>query len=184
MPLYLDSREVVDYDVKITPLPGCRWYPVYCRPNKEKKFFEYAVAQDIPCYMPEVMRHRVTRGKKILTPVAMFNGYVFVNTTRRQNWSVKCSKLVFRILPVQADDEPKLVSELNTVRIFEDLARTRKVDVQPQILPGRRVVITRGRLKGIEGVVVKRKNAVEVTVSLDFLGCSMSTLEAYDLELI
>ncbi len=182
MALYLESREITDYDVRIAAIPEHRWYPVYCRPNKEKKLLTFAAEQQIPGYMPEVLRHRMVRGRRIVTPVPMFAGYVFLSTTRQQNWTIRQSPHVIRILPIQEAEEAQFIAELNVIRIFEDLARSQAVDVRPELVPGKRVIISQGRLRGIEGIVEKRKNAVELIVRLDFMGCSIATVEAYDLE--
>lgn len=183
MSLFLNGQHVIDFDQNISALSDHRWYPVYCRPNKEKMFFEASANRGIPCYMPEIMRHRVTRGKRVLTPVPMFTGYVFACTNRQQNWAVKQSKYVLRVLPVEEYNEQQLISELNIVRIFENLARTNKVEIHPEFVPGKKVVISQGKLQGIEGIVVQRKNEVEIIVKLDFLGYSLATIEAYDMEL-
>lgn len=184
MALFLNGRHVVDFDQNIPVLSDHRWYPVYCRPNKEKMFFEATTKQGISCYMPEIMRHRVVRGKRVVTQIPMFTGYVFACTDRQQNWAVKQSKFVLRVLPVKEYDEQQLIAELNIVRIFENLARTSKVEVHPEFVPGKKVVISHGKLQGIKGVVVKRKNEVEIIVMLEFLGCSLATIEAYDMELV
>ena len=182
MSLFLNNQPVIDFDQNIPALPDHRWYPVYCRPNKEKMFFEASVKQGISCYMPVIMRHRITRGKRVVTPVPMFTGYVFACTDRQQNWAIKQSKFVLRVLPVEEYNEQQLISELNIVRIFENLARTNKVEVHPEFVPGKKVVISQGKLQGIKGIVVKRKNEVEIIVKLEFLGCSLATIEAYNLE--
>lgn len=130
-----------------------------------------------------MMRHRITRGHRVATPVPMFSGYVFVCTTRQQNWTLKRSQYVVKMLPVAESDESRLILELNIIRIFESLACRQPVEVHPEIIPGKHVIISRGKLQGIEGIVEKRKNNVEIIVRLDFLGCSLATLEADDLEL-
>ncbi len=182
MSLCIEGQEILDFTHEITAQPEHCWYPVYCRSNKEKIFFKTFSERGISCYMPEVIRHRTTRGKRYATPVAMFTGYVFVCTTRLQNWAVKQSRHVSRVLPVTKQNEEQLISELNIIRRFEELAATQQVVVLPELVPGQKVMITQGQLQGIEGIVVKRKNAVEIIVRLDFLGCSLSTVEAYDLE--
>lgn len=183
MSLFFNGQQITDFNQNITGLADHRWYPVYCRPNKEKMFFNACENQGITCHMPEMLRHRITRGKRIITPVPMFTGYVFVCTTRQQNWAVKQSKFVLRVLPVEEYHEQQLISELNIIRIFENLARTNKVEVRPDFVPGKKVVISQGMLQGIEGTVVKRKNEVEIIVKLEFLGYSLATIEAYEMEL-
>lgn len=184
MSLFINSSHITDDEFSIALIDGHRWYPVYCRPNKERMFVEQMVHSGISCYLPEMPRHRITRGKRITTMVPMFGGYAFVCVTREENWSVKKSPHILRMLPVNEDIEKVLVAELNIVRIFEKLSECRKVEIRPELIPGKRVEITRGALRGLMGVIKKRKNQFEVVVCLNFLGCSLATVEAYDLEVV
>lgn len=184
MPLFIDTRYITDENFPISSIPEHRWYPVYCRPNKEKKLIEYAVGRGISCYLPEVERHRITRGHRITTLVPMFTGYAFLCVSRQENWDIKKTQYALRILPVEDDNESILISELNLVRMFEKLAKTQKVKIRPELAPGKRVVVAQGKLQGVEGIIKRRKNETEIIVNLNFLGCSLTTVDAYDLELV
>lgn len=184
MPFYINSELIEDEDFAITAEHDRRWYPVYCHSNREKKLVEYAVNYKITCYLPTIDRHRITRGKRIVTPVPMFTGYVFLCLARQQNWQVKTSGLVAGILNVTEETEHLLINDLNKVRIFEKLSRSQEVEVRKDICAGKKVRITQGKLKGLEGVVLKRKDRTMVIVELEFLGCCLSTVEVHDLELI
>ena len=111
----------------------------------------------------------------------MFPGYVFLRLNRQQNWQVKTSGLAIRILPVTEESEPTLIKDLNKIREFELLSRTQPVKVRSDLVPGKRFIITRGNLKGTEGVIVKQKNRTEFIVHLDFLGYSLATIHAQNL---
>lgn len=184
MPLYINTECITDDNYHIDSIPEHRWYPVYCRSNKEKKLIEYAVRKGISCYLPEMERYRITRGHRITTMVPMFTGYCFLCVSRQENWDIKKSQYAIRMLPVDDGNEPDLISELNIVRTFENLAKTQKVEFRPELTPGKRVVVTQGKLLGIEGIIKRRKNKMKVIVNLDFLGYSLATVEAYDLELV
>mgnify|MGYP001186411247 CR=1 FL=1 len=184
MALFVNSSHITDTDYSIGLIEGHRWYPVYCRPNKERKFIEQMIHSGISCYLPEMPRHRMTRGERITTQVPMFIGYAFVCVTREENWSVKKSLHILRMLPVDESNEKVLVSELNMVRLFEKLSKRQDVEIRPELIPGKQVEITQGALRGLTGVVKKRKNKIEVIVSLNFLGCSLMTVEVNDLEVV
>lgn len=184
MPLFVNSNHITDEDFSIGLIEGHRWYPVYCRSNKERKFIEQMIYSGISCYLPEMQRHRITRGKRITTLVPMFVGYAFICVTREENWRVKKSPHILRMLPVDESNETILVSELNMVRLFETLSKRQNVDIRPELIPGKQVKITRGALRGLTGMVKKRKNKIEVIISLNFLGCSLMTIEVNDLEIV
>ena len=181
MPLFIESQIINDDCYLIGTSPEHRWYPVYCKPNKEKKLSELATQKNISWYLPTFLHYRMTRGHRVESHIPMFPGYVFLLLNRQQNWQVKTSGLVIRILPVTEKSEPELVKDLNTIREFELLSRTQPVKVRSDLVPGKRFTITHGNLKGIEGVIVKQKNRIEFIVHLDFLGYSLATVPAMDI---
>lgn len=181
MPLFIESQLINDDCYLIGTSPEHRWYPVYCKPNKEKKLSELATQKNISWYLPTFLHHRMTRGHRIESHIPMFPGYVFLLLNRQQNWQVKTSGLIIRILPVTEKTEPQIIEDLNNIRKFELISRTQPVKVRADLIPGKRFIISNGKLKGIEGVIVKIKNRTEFIVHLDFLGCSLATVHAMDI---
>ena len=181
MPLSIDSNLINDDCYLIGTLSEHRWYPVYCKPNKEKKLAEMAGKNSISWYLPTFLHHRMTRGHRIETQIPMFPGYLFLQLNRQQNWQVKTSGLALRILPVTEKTEPNLIKDLNVIRGFELLSRTQPVKVRADLVPGKPFTIAHGQFKGTEGVIVKRKNRTEFIVHLDFLNYSLATVPAMDI---
>ena len=181
MPLFIESQFINDDCYLIGTSPEHRWYPVYCKPNKEKKLSELATQKNISWYLPTFLHHRMTRGHRVESHIPMFPGYVFLLLNRQQNWQVKTSGLIIRILPVTEKTEQQILEDLNNIRKFELISRTQPVKVRADLIPGKRFTITNGKLKGTEGVIVKIKNRTEFIVHLDFLGCSLATVHAMDI---
>ena len=123
----------------------------------------------------------MTRGHRVESHIPMFPGYVFLLLNRQQNWQVKTSGLIIRILPVTEKTEQQIIEDLNNIRKFELISRTQPVKVRADLIPGKRFIISNGKLKGTEGVIVKIKNRTEFIVHLDFLGCSLATVHAMDI---
>lgn len=183
MSLFVNSNHITDEDFSIGLIEGHRWYPICCRPNKERKFIEQMIYSGVSCYLPKMRRYRITRGKRIMTLVPMFVGYAFICASR-ENWSVKKSPHILRMLPIDESNETVLVSELNMVHLFENLSERQDVEIRPELVPGKQVEITQGALRKLTGMVKKRKNKIEVVVSLNFLGCSLMIVEVNDLEVV
>ncbi|MBR4417060.1 MAG: hypothetical protein IKZ84_13080 [Victivallales bacterium] len=181
MPLSIESQLIDDDCYLIGTSSEHLWYPVYCKPNKEKKLAEMAGKKNISWYLPTFLHHRITRGHRIETQIPMFPGYVFLQLNRQQNWQVKTSGLAIRILTVTDKTEPTLVNDLNLIRKFELLSRTQPVKVRADLVPGKRFTIAHGQFKGTEGVIVKRKNRTEFIVHLDFLNFALATVPAMDI---
>lgn len=181
MPLFIESQLINDDCYLIGTSPEHRWYPVYCKPNKEKKLSELATQKNISWYLPTFLHHRMTRGHRVESHIPMFPGYVFLLLNRQQNWQVKTSGLIIRILPVTEKTEQQILEDLNNIRKFELISRTQPVKVRADLIPGKRFIVSNGKLKGTEGVIVKIKNRTEFIVHLDFLGCSLATVHAMDI---
>lgn len=181
MPLFIESQFINDDCYLIGTSPEHRWYPVYCKPNKEKKLSELATQKNISWYLPTFLHHRMTRGHRVESHIPMFPGYVFLLLNRQQNWQVKTSGLIIRILPVTEKTEQQILEDLNNIRKFELISRTQPVKVRADLIPGKRFIVSNGKLKGTEGVIVKIKNRTEFIVHLDFLGCSLATVHALDI---
>ena len=181
MPLFIESQFINDDCYLIGTSPEHRWYPVYCKPNKEKKLAELATQKGISWYLPTFLHYRMTRGHRIESHIPMFPGYVFLLLNRQQNWQVKTSGLIIRILPVTEKTEQQILEDLNNIRKFELISRTQPVKVRADLIPGKRFIVSNGKLKGTEGVIVKIKNRTEFIVHLDFLGCSLATVHAMDI---
>ena len=181
MPLSIESQIIDDDCHLIGTTPEHRWYPVYCKPNKEKKLSELATQKNISWYLPTFLHYRMTRGHRVESHIPMFPGYVFLLLNRQQNWQVKTSGLIIRILPVTEKTEQQILEDLNNIRKFELISRTQPVKVRADLIPGKRFTIVRGKLKDIEGVIIKRKNHTEFIVHLEFLGYSLATIPAYNL---
>ncbi|MCR4572389.1 MAG: hypothetical protein K5787_01340 [Lentisphaeria bacterium] len=181
MPLFIESQFINDDCYLIGTSPEHRWYPVYCKPNKEKKLSELATQKNISWYLPTFLHHRMTRGHRVESHIPMFPGYVFLLLNRQQNWQVKTSGLIIRILPVTEKTEQQILEDLNNIRKFELISRTQPVKVRADLIPGKRFIVSNGKLKGTEGVIVKIKNRTEFIVHLDFLGCSLATVHAMDI---
>ena len=181
MPLFIESQFIKDDCYLIGTSPEHRWYPVYCKPNKEKKLSELATQKNISWYLPTFLHYRMTRGHRVESHIPMFPGYVFLLLNRQQNWQVKTSGLIIRILPVTEKTEQQILEDLNNIRKFELISRTQPVKVRADLIPGKRFIVSNGKLKGTEGVIVKIKNRTEFIVHLDFLGCSLATVHAMDI---
>ena len=104
----------------------------------------------------------------------MFPGYVFVQLDNVRHQDLLRSRKVVWVASVNEAQEAQLVQELNDIRRLEKLTEQAEIVVQPEIKPGRPVVIKSGPLRGTQGIVEYRRNTARVTVNVDILGQSAS----------
>lgn len=160
--------------MEICKLDKLTWTPIRTKPRQEKKLAEYCKSNSITFYLP--LRKSVKRYKKrtVEHQVPMFPGYVFCAINEDQYRTLLSSgTIVYRISMTQAAEE-RLLADLISLRHFELLSEQEEVIVRPEIIAGSPVTVINGPLKGVSGVVEKRKNETLITVNVDILGQSVS----------
>jgi len=147
------------------------WGFAYLRPRTEKKVAEGLAGRNIPGYLPLVNKARLHHGTKIVTPLPMIPGYIFLAVDEPERNELKRTEkniVNIHLLRVPMEEET-LIRELNALHQFELLAQTQEVHVNPGIQRGDKVIVTQGPLKGLETEVIRRedaRNAIIVNVTI------------------
>ncbi len=171
-------------EILVEHLAGHLWTPLRARPRREKKVAEYCRGRGIPCYLPLRRRRQRYQRRTVETYLPMFPGYVFCAVDEEDYRQILLSGHVAGRLLVDEASEARLIADLNAVRKFEDLSRSREVIVMPELVAGVAVVVRSGPLRGIRGVVERRKNATMVAINVEMLGQSIAAeLDVGELEL-
>ena len=170
--------------MEICKLDKLTWTPIRTKPRQEKKLAEYCRANDIIFYLP--LRKSVKRYERrtVEHQVPMFPGYVFC-AVDEVNYQTLLSSgtIVYRISMTEAS-EKRLLEDLVALRNFEILSQQEAVIVRPEIVAGAMVTVNNGPLKGVSGIVEKRRNETLITVNVEILGQSVSAvIDIGDVEL-
>ena len=147
------------------------WGFAYLRPRTEKIIAEKLAGLNQPYYLPLVKKARLHHGTKIVTPVPMIPGYIFLAANEFERTDLKKHEKEFVQIELIRDqfEEDRLIRELNALRRFEALAEDEEVYVNPGIKHGDRVLVTQGPLKGLETEVIRRedqKNAIVINITI------------------
>lgn len=156
---------------KIEKMPGRYWGFAYLRPRTEKAVAEILAGRDVPVYLPLVNKARLHHGTKIVTPLPMFPGYIFLAAGELERRELKRTEKNFVNIELLREEfeEETLIRELNALRQFEILAQTKEILVNPGIQRGDKVLVTQGPLKGLETEVIRRddeRNSIIVNVTI------------------
>jgi transcription antitermination factor NusG len=156
------------------PRPDALWTAAHTRPRCEKQAAEFCARFGLTHYLP--LRRQVKRYQRrnVEHFLPMFRGYLFVQLEDQQRLDLLASHRVVRLLPIDTLKEAVLLRDLEEVRRLELAARERELIVQPELVPGRDVRISRGPLQGLHGVVTRRQNRTRVSVNVELLGQSVS----------
>ena len=151
--------------------PGRYWGFAYLRPRTEKAVAEILAGRDVPVYLPLVNKARLHHGTKIVTPLPMFPGYIFLAAGDLERRELKRTEKNFVNIELLREEfeEETLIRELNALRRFEILAQTKEILVNPGIQRGDKVLVTQGPLKGLETEVIRRDddhNSIIVNVTI------------------
>jgi len=147
------------------------WGFAYLRPRTEKMVAEALAGRGVPVYLPLVNKARLHHGTKVVTPVPMIPGYIFLAASDKERTDLKRSEKSFvqiELIRIPAEEET-LIRELNALHQFEILAQTKEVLVNPGIQRGDKVTVTQGPLKGLETEVIRRDdthNSIIINVTI------------------
>jgi len=159
-----------------------RWVAFYTLARREKDLMRKLEAAGIPFYAPLIRRRLHTAGGRVRHSfVPLFPGYVFAPVDDEQRRDALATNTVARWLSIA--DERMLVDDLRAIKRLIDSEHP--LTPEARIEPGQLVRVKSGPLRGVEGIVVKRRGEQRLMVAVRFLNQGASIeLEDVDLERI
>lgn len=159
------ARPEQDDDPLKVPEPPRAWVVLHTRPRCEKKVMDFCERGGMPVYLPLQRRvhHYGARERVFWSP--LFPGYTFSVAAPVEKAQLRQNRHVANLLEVL--DQEKLVDQLRQIRTA--LAAGDVVDVMPYLETGKRVRVTSGPLKGLEGIVARVKGRTRVVINVDMI---------------
>ena len=148
------------------------WYALVVKPKHEKAVFEHLTTTGLAASLPlyHSRRRWSDRYKEVRLP--LFPGYVFCRFSYRSRVRVLRIPGVRSIVTVGQDPAPIPASEIDAI---EAMVRSGlPVQPWPFLKTGRKVLITSGPLRGVEGIFVEFKKTWQVVVSVELLQRSVA----------
>jgi transcription antitermination factor NusG len=163
------------------PETSPRWFALYTTPRHEKHVFEMLAQRQIETFLP---LYRTTRRWKKSRPVdlelPLFPTYVFVRIAREARGAVLGMPGVLSIVGSGREPWPVPDPDIEAIRLGLQMG---KIEPHPYLAVGERVRIKAGVMTGVEGVLVRKKNALRVVLSLDAIMRSVALeVDADDIE--
>lgn len=154
------------------------WLVMRTRSRHEAVVRDHLEGQGIQCYLPKAKAARTAMrpGPAVRTAASdhgpLFPGYVFVKPRSEQFTNLKyirgsCGLICFNGRPASVGEK-----EVESIRIMTDSAS--KLTVDSQFLPGEKVTVISGPLRGIEGELVRVKNVNRLVLNILILGQAVS----------
>jgi transcription antitermination factor NusG len=153
---------------------GAKWYAIHTRSNFEARCEEDLRMKGIEPYLPAFEEIHDWKDRRAKVRVPLFANYVFARLadTAEMRVQVLRSAGVVRILGTGNTIEPIPDAELEAIRRI--LASGRKCQGHPGLLPGTKVTVISGPLRGVEGTLIRIKSESRLQCSVDLLGRSVS----------
>ena len=131
-------------------------------------------AKAVECYLPIYQSLRRWNDRKALIDMPLFPGYLFVRIALRARVRVLTVPGVVRIIGFNGKPASLTDEEILAIKTSVGL---RAAEPYPYLAQGKRIRITAGPLKGLEGVVLRRKNKLRAVISIH------SIMQSYSVEL-
>jgi transcription antitermination factor NusG len=151
-----------------------RWYALYTRSRFEKRMLSELTDRNIEVFLPmrEVLSRWKDRKKRIWIP--LFPGYIFVNhvDTPENRYKILNVPGAVRFVSIQGHAEPIPEEQIQSVRRF--LESNIAIDPYPYMKVGSRVEIVAGPLKGIQGILVKKRGRFRFVLQVDLIRQAVS----------
>lgn len=149
------------------------WYACYTRARHEKRVDLLLRQQGIECYLPLVQRLSQWKDRKKSVEWPLFPGYVFALFPLPLLGRLLSTQGVVSVVSPRGYPTPIPVPEIESVRLLAAaMGQVGSADVEPAelIQAGGWVRVVSGPFRGVEGVVVERREGRRVLVGIRVIG--------------
>lgn len=143
------------------------WYAVYTSANHEKRVASQLEQRAIESFLPLYDAVHRWRDRKMRLQLPLFPSYVFVRMFLRERVRVLQVPGVARL--VGFGERPLALPEQEIEILRSGLGRGMNAQPHPYLTVGRHVRVMHGPLSGLEGVLLRRKGAFRLILSIDLI---------------
>ena len=142
-----------------------RWYAAHTSANHEKRVAEQLCLRAVEHFLPLYLSVRRWKDRRVTLQLPLFPGYVFVRIALRDRLNVLEIPSVARL--VGSNRLPTFLEDNEVEDVRRALSGGVRAAPHPYLTEGRKVRITAGPLAGQTGILVCRKGARRVVLSMD-----------------
>jgi len=161
------------------------WYAIYTRSRQEKTVNTELSLTGIESYLPLKKTIRIWSDRKKMVEVPLFNSYVFVKVSEKEYMNVLQTFGVTRFITFEGQAVPIPEPQINAIRAYLDETEPIPLDDQLKLVPGKNVLITKGPMTGMAGILLNIEGKNRVKVEIEAIGQSLIiTIPPQNLEII
>lgn len=144
------------------------WWLLHTKPRQEKALFGDLERRGISAYLPLARLQRQYGKRRTTVEIPLFPGYLFLCGTAEDRQAALTTNRIVRAIEVA--DQLRLVADLRRISRLVDSGEP--IDVYPGLRVGRECRVTGGPLRGLRGVVLRRRSVSRMYMGVDILGQS------------
>ncbi len=149
---------------------GALWYVLKTRSRHEKAVARTLEAAGIEHFLPLVQSVRYCGHRKRVVREPLFSTYLFLRGPIEATYFAVSTRRVARVIPVA--DQQRFVHELTQIRRV--VAAGGELGPYEYLSRGRRVRVTSGPFRGVEGIVEDRPRPSRLVLQIEALGRATS----------
>jgi transcription antitermination factor NusG len=149
-----------------------RWYALYTCSRHEKRVADQLQERSIESFLPTYRTARRWADRTKVVTLPLFSGYLFVRIPWTERLRVLQLPGAVRLVGFNGSPTPLPDAEIEALR--NALRNEVHVVPHPYLRIGNRVRVHSGPLQGAEGILMRKKGATRLVLSLDLLMRSVS----------
>src|SRR5208283_3408781 len=158
-----------------------RWYAAYTSANHEKRIAMQLGQRSLEHFLPLYDSVRRWKDRRMLLQLPLFPGYVFAHFALRDRLQVLQIPGVAKL--VSFNGLPAALPQQEIEALRASLESGLRAEPHPYLKVGRRARVKAGPLRGMQGILVRRKNRSRFVISLDLIMRSVAVeVDALELE--
>jgi len=148
------------------------WYALYTRHQHEKTVSQMLLGKGFDVFLPLYPVARASGGhtKRLLLP--LFPCYVFLHGGLERRVDIVTTPGVHAF--VETANRPAVIPEAEIDGVRQTVESSLRVEPHPFLKSGDRVRVRSGSLRGIEGILIRKKNLFWLVLSVEMLGKSIA----------
>lgn len=156
---------------EVSPLPSTytepRWYAAYTNANHEKCVAVQLQQKSVEHFLPLYESVRRWKDRRVSLQLPLFPGYVFVRLALRDRLQVLQIPGLVHLISFAGHPAPLQDEDINALKNCLDHGS--HLAPHPYLQAGRRVKVKSGPLRGLEGIILRRKNSTRFILSFDLI---------------
>jgi transcription antitermination factor NusG len=158
---------MLDQQAIITGDAAPPWHALYTRHQHEKTVADFLAKKGFDVFLPLYSTTHKWKDRDKLLSLPLFPCYVFVRGGLDRQLQILTTPGVYTILAVAG--RAAVIPEEEISAVQRMVASSLEVEPHPYLNCGDRVRVTSGPLEGLEGILVRKKNAVRLVISVELL---------------